>query len=451
RLAEKLPVPVGGLVDGKYRVDGVLGVGGMGCVVEATHLGLLHKVAIKFIHATEAEDREHATRLLREARAARALTSDHVARALDVGTLPSGAPYLVMEHLVGQTLQARLQRGRVGVNELAVVCAQTCEALAEAHAKGIVHRDIKPSNLFLVDKGPGHVFVKVLDFGISRVKNNEIAVESNLTGSASMLGTPRFMAPEQMTSTKSVDARADIWAIGICMYYALTQRYPFEAETLIDLGIKVVSTDAPSILEARPDLDVVTAAIVRRCLRRDPGERYASAEELRAELLGLVKTKTTIVMTPAEPRSLTATVGGAAMPVPPRDVPGAQRATRASVVALAGIGALGLAIIALAGVVAARRMTTTPAVSAAPEPLSVAASESVAPTAVASVEPTPLPSVSIAASATVPSPHAATPSSSPPRAGTAARAPRSAPPARTAPRSPPTAAAAVVTAAPDER
>src|SRR4051794_37656982 len=202
------PVKEGELLAGKYRVDKVLGVGGMGVVVAAHHIQLDDRVAIKFLLPETLGNGDAVMRFAREARAAVKIKSEHVARVTDVGTLENGAPYMVMEYLEGGDLAAWLQdRGRLPV-ELAVdLLLQACEAIAEAHAIGIVHRDLKPANLFVARLPGGVQSVKVLDFGISKMTGfSASGGESSATKTSALLGSPLYMSPEQMRSSKDVDA-----------------------------------------------------------------------------------------------------------------------------------------------------------------------------------------------------------------------------------------------------
>jgi eukaryotic-like serine/threonine-protein kinase len=209
----------GDVLAGKYRVDRVLGAGGMGAVVAAYHMQLETKVALKFLLPAMLANEDAVTRFAREARAAVKITNEHVARVLDVGTLESGAPYIVMEYLDGTDLAGWLrQRGPLPIEEAIDFVLQAGEALAEAHALGIVHRDLKPANLFYIRSADGRPTIKVLDFGISKVTNLS-ASASNLvrTQTATLMGSPFYMSPEQMEATHAVDARTDIrisYAIG---------------------------------------------------------------------------------------------------------------------------------------------------------------------------------------------------------------------------------------------
>ncbi|HEY0189978.1 MAG TPA: serine/threonine-protein kinase, partial [Kofleriaceae bacterium] len=219
---------VGDVLAGKYRVDKILGIGGMGMVVAATHLEIDQRVALKFMLPSSAESSESAMRFLREARAAGRLNSEHVCRVSDVGRFDSGAPYIVMEYLQGDNLGAILRkRGPLRVAEAVDYILQGIEGLAEAHAHGIIHRDLKPDNLFLHKRNDGGFSVKVLDFGISK-----ISVEGLSTKTGDIMGSPAYMAPEQMESTRNVDHRADVWSLGVVLYQLVVGKPPFHGDTL---------------------------------------------------------------------------------------------------------------------------------------------------------------------------------------------------------------------------
>jgi eukaryotic-like serine/threonine-protein kinase len=238
-------VQVGDVLAEKYRIERILGVGGMGVVVQATHLDLEQRVAIKWMLSQVSSHGESVGRFLREGKAAARLTSEHVARVMDVGRLDGGEPYMVMEYLQGQDLSNVIKTEGPRQPELAVdYVLQACEAIAEAHAQGIVHRDIKPSNLFLTRRADGTPLVKVLDFGISKLssKPGEEAVAS-MTSTTALLGSPAYMSPEQMRSAKNVDTRCDIWALGMVLYELLAAAPPFEAETLAGLIAAITSAD----------------------------------------------------------------------------------------------------------------------------------------------------------------------------------------------------------------
>jgi serine/threonine-protein kinase len=275
---------VGDLVGGKYRIERVLGEGGMGIVVAARHRELGQPVAIKLVRAAVAGDAVVAERFLREARAMAQLQSPHVARVIDVGRLESGLPYLVMEYLDGADLARVLAvNGPLPLKTACYYVMQACEALAEAHALGIVHRDIKPENLFLARSLSGGSIVKVLDFGIS--KQASVPAQA-LTAAQELVGSPIYMAPELLRASDNSDARSDVWALGVVLYELLTGRTPYEADSLATLCLKIVREDPQPIDGLRVDLPSGLSEIVHRCLAKDPSERYANAVELAVALEG---------------------------------------------------------------------------------------------------------------------------------------------------------------------
>ncbi|UQA56114.1 serine/threonine-protein kinase [Polyangium aurulentum] len=282
------PVRPGQVLLDKYRVERVLGKGGMGVVVAARHLGLGELFAIKFLlpHALCCEGLVE--RFLREARAAARLRGDHVARVHDVGHLDTGSPYMVMEHLEGQDLK-RLLRARGGplpVEEAVMYVLQACEAIAEAHSHGIVHRDIKPANLFLVDRPGSAPSIKVLDFGIS--KQVAPRTEPDLTRTGMVMGSPLYMSPEQMTRLKEVDPRSDIWSLGVVLYELVTGRVPFKGEGLPQTVGQVLQEDPLPPSALRPGLSPALDAIVLRCLEKRREKRFQSVGELVDALLSLL-------------------------------------------------------------------------------------------------------------------------------------------------------------------
>ncbi len=275
-------VEPGQVLAGKYRVERVLGRGGMGVVVEAHHIQLDERVAIKFLLPEAVANQEAVARFLREARAAIKIKGHHVARITDVGTLDSGAPYMVMEYLQGQDLAGIVaEHGALPVEQAVDLVVQTCEAIAEAHVLGIVHRDLKPANLFCVRGPDGLPTIKVLDFGISKMTT---ADGLDVTRTTALLGSPLYMSPEQMTSAKTVDSRADIWALGVVLYELLAGRPPFDGETLPELSVRI-ATEAPLPLRNfRPDLPDGVEAIVFRCLEKNRDQRYGNVAELATAL-----------------------------------------------------------------------------------------------------------------------------------------------------------------------
>jgi serine/threonine-protein kinase len=265
-----LPKP-GDVIAGKYRVGRTLGSGGMGVVVEATHLKLDQRVAIKLLK-TSAVVPEAAARLEREARVAARLRTPHVARVTDVDVTPSGVPYIVMEYLDGHDLGQELQsRGVLPVAEAVAWMLEICSAMAEAHALGIVHRDLKPSNLFLAQED-GRRRVKVLDFGISKVATEE----QMTTLTRSVLGTPQYMSPEQVRSAKHVDWRTDIWSLGVVLYELLAGQLPFEGDTPTAVAASIVA-DVPRSLHAlREEVPKALETAVMKALAKDVSDRFDS-------------------------------------------------------------------------------------------------------------------------------------------------------------------------------
>jgi eukaryotic-like serine/threonine-protein kinase len=279
-------VHVGQILAGKYRVELVLGVGGMGVVIAAHHIQLDTRVALKLLLPGMLTNQEALTRFTREARAAIQMTSSHAARVFDVGTLESGAPYIVMEYLDGADLGTLLQQqGPLEVVDAVGFVLQACEAVAEAHALGIVHRDLKPSNLFLCRRADGRRDIKVLDFGISKVAALASAPDQTLTQVTSLVGSPLYMSPEQIEAPHTVDTRTDIWALGVLLYELLSNKTPFCGNTLPQVSIKIAVRPPVPLRELRPEVADGLAAVIARCLEKDRTWRYANVGELALALL----------------------------------------------------------------------------------------------------------------------------------------------------------------------
>ncbi len=275
----------GQVLAGKYRVERVLGTGGMGVVVAARHIQLDAPVALKFMTDEALADHTLVTRFLREARATARLRGEHVIRVSDVGELDSGAPYMVMEHLQGQDLAALLASlGPPPVSSAVDYVVQACEGLDEAHRAGIVHRDIKPSNLFLTRRPNGTPCIKVLDFGISKSVRILHASELHSTSDHAVFGTPLYMAPEQMRAAHDVDARADLWSLGASLYELLTGAVPFPAESIVTLAYRIANEAPRSLRATRPEIPDGLERIVLRCLERDRAHRFPDARSLAIAL-----------------------------------------------------------------------------------------------------------------------------------------------------------------------
>ncbi len=268
----------------KYRIERVLGKGGMGIVLAAMHIKLDDRVAIKFLLPELAHDPALVGRFLREGRAAIKIRSEHVVKVLDVGTLRAGTPYMVMEYLHGRNFEELLEeQGRLPF-ELAVDhVLQATEALAEAHALGMIHRDLKPANLFLAHRADGSPCVKVLDFGITKVLDSNSA-SFDATSANVVMGSPRYMSPEQMRSTRSIDARADIWALGVILHELITGAAPFDGTTMPDLLAAILQDPPPPLRQLQPDAPEGLERVIGRCLEKEPSARYADVAELTEAL-----------------------------------------------------------------------------------------------------------------------------------------------------------------------
>ena len=270
---------VGQVIGGRFRVDALLGAGGMGVVAAATHLELGHRVAIKALRAELAENSTIVERFLREARAVVSLRTEHVCRVFDVGRLDTGAPFIVMELLDGMDLQHAIAKRPLPVTTAVDYVLQACVALAEAHAAGIVHRDLKPANLFVTRRLDGGPLVKVLDFGIAKAMAEQ---GPQLTHANGVMGSPGFMSPEQLLSARDVDLRTDIWALGVTLYQLVSGRMPFPGPTLTEIAVKVAA-DPPAPLDV--GIDPGLAAVILRCLAKVPDQRYSSVAVLASELV----------------------------------------------------------------------------------------------------------------------------------------------------------------------
>jgi eukaryotic-like serine/threonine-protein kinase len=282
-----IEVKPGEVLAGKYRIERVLGMGGMGVVVLATHLQLDERVAIKFLLPNALQMPEAVARFAREARAAVKIKSEHVARVTDVGTLETGCPYMVMEYLHGRDLAQLVQdQGPLPIEQAVDCLLQACEAIAEAHALGIVHRDLKPSNLFLIHRADGSACVKVLDFGISKTTGMAgSGPDLGMTRTTAVMGSPLYMSPEQMASARNVDVRTDIWALGAILYELCTGQVPFAADTMPQLCAMVLQEPAPPIRNRLPLAPEGLENAILRCLEKVPSNRYQNVAEFAAALL----------------------------------------------------------------------------------------------------------------------------------------------------------------------
>ena len=284
-----LPIASGDILLGKYRVEEIIGQGGTGVVVSAIHVPIGQKVAIKFLRRALASD-ELRTRFEREARAAGRIESEHVVLVLDAGALEDGSPFMVMEHLDGRDLARVLKEdGPLSVEQAVDCMLQVCAALAEAHAHGIVHRDLKPANLFLTRRTDGRVHVKVVDFGIAKILDKKLLEHDgkaqDVTTAHTVLGSPRYMAPEQVRNSKEVDGRADLWSIGAVLFQLLTGKHAFAADGNVQASVAVLTAEPESLRALAPHVPPGLEDVVMRCLTKDVDARVQTAGELAEALL----------------------------------------------------------------------------------------------------------------------------------------------------------------------
>jgi serine/threonine protein kinase len=292
----RLPEP-GELVAQKFRIERLLGRGGMGAVFVAQHEILRQRVALKLILAEYALSPDALPRFLNEARALARIQGEHVARVIDIGTLERGIPYMVLEYLEGADLDRLLEaRGTFQVEEAIDCVLQAVEALARAHAVGVVHRDFKPSNLFFTRRADGTSLIKVLDFGVSKTVGP--SASDPITESGVTLGTPPYASPEQLCDSKSVDGRADIWSVGVVLYELLTGSLPFEGESVAE-RIAATLEQSPTTLSARlPGVDPGLERAVMRCLARSRDDRFDHVADLADALLPFAGAKGPALVNP---------------------------------------------------------------------------------------------------------------------------------------------------------
>ena len=281
-----MSLSTGDIIDGKYRIVRLIGEGGMGAVYEAENMRIHRKVAIKVLHAGVAQTGEAVSRFEREAQAAGRIGSEHIVEVLDLGNLPSGDRYMVMEFMDGDSLSGRIRsKVRMTPGEIYPVMHQLLEALAAAHGAGIIHRDLKPDNVYLLKTRGGKAdFVKLLDFGIS--KFNQLSGDSgfSMTRTGAVMGTPYYMAPEQAKGSRDLDHRVDLYAAGVILYEAITGEVPFNADTFNELLFKIVLEAAKPVEQVVPNVDPSFASIVNKSMGREPAHRFQTAREFQQAL-----------------------------------------------------------------------------------------------------------------------------------------------------------------------
>jgi len=279
-----MALQLGQIIDGKYRIVRLIGEGGMGAVYEGENTRIKRRVAIKLLHAGVAENAEMVQRFEREAQVAGTVGNDHILEILDLGALPSGERYMVMEFLDGETLTDRIKsRVRLLPKDAVMLVKQVLAGLGAAHGAGIVHRDLKPDNIFILRAKAGvKDFVKIIDFGIS--KFSEQGATSRMTRTGALMGTPHYMAPEQATGSAEIDRRTDIYAVGIILYEAVTGRVPFQAETFNQLLFEIALAKIIPARQLVPELDPAIDSIIMKASARDPAHRFQTAEDFVAAL-----------------------------------------------------------------------------------------------------------------------------------------------------------------------
>lgn len=373
---------VGQLLLGRYRIIKRLGEGGMGAVYEGKHELIGKRLAIKCLHPQFMSNEEVVERFHREAHAATAVGNEHIIEVTDVGSFDDGSPFMVMEYLEGHEFGALLDtEGPMPISRLVHIVGQVCGALAAAHARGIVHRDMKPENVYLIRRGNDDDFVKVLDFGISKIKESSesLGEGSSLTKTGMALGTPYYMPPEQAQGLRDIDHRADIYAVGVILYQGLSGRLPFDAESYPALMVKIMTELPRPLAELREDIPDALQQIVYKAMEKDRDIRFQTIEELAMALqpfaaLDFSPKMLASVMPPAElgttPFSWSEKPRGETTAPPPSDGSSKAIVLAAAVIAVVGIAALFFAL------------GRTPAAPESAEPaMSVAAARPVEPAA----------------------------------------------------------------------
>jgi eukaryotic-like serine/threonine-protein kinase len=269
------------VIDDKYRIVRMIGEGGMGAVYEGENVLIGRRVAIKVLHAAMALNPETVERFQREARAAGRIGNDHILEVLDLGTLPDGDRYMVLEFLDGEPLSSRIERlGKMDPREVAALTTQLLNGLAAAHRAGIVHRDLKPDNVFVLKEKAGKKdFVKIIDFGISKFSPIGGDDKMKMTQTGAIMGTPYYMSPEQVRGSVSPDARSDLYAVGVILYEAVTGNVPFNGNTVNELMFNIALGEPTPIRSFVPDLDPDFEAIILRALVKDREERFQTADD----------------------------------------------------------------------------------------------------------------------------------------------------------------------------
>jgi eukaryotic-like serine/threonine-protein kinase len=399
---------IGTVVD-KYTIVRILGRGGMGAVYEARHWKLARRVAIKFLLPDFAANREVLRRFENEAKAAGGLEHPNLAAVTDFGRADDGSPYLVMEFLEGEDCAKLLSRqGSLAASRAANIVVQACRGLAVAHKATIVHRDLKPENLFVTDAGDGSDLIKVLDFGIAKLKVADAGVA---TGTGATFGTAYYMSPEQARGAGEVDPRTDVWSMGVVLYEMLSGRKPFLGEQFLEVIHQILSFEPPPLATLRPDLPPKLIAAVESAMKKDLRERLPSVVALAEALAPFVGARGA-AESPRSAAAFEATlatpgthvgVGGPSLSPPASVVAGASvvavesgvpatsaTTSRGSLKVALTVGAVVILVAAIVLGVVRRPAEKTPAVGVAPPPASPATTARTAPTPTPPPAPPPL-------------------------------------------------------------
>src|SRR5262245_41266497 len=298
-----MALQTGQIIESKYRIVRLLGEGGMGAVYEGENVRIHRRVAIKILHSNVAENVDAVARFEREAQAAGRIGSDHIVEVIDLGNLPEGDRFMVMEYLDGESLSQRIQsRGRLTPQDAAQVMIQLLEGLGAAHGAGIIHRDLKPDNVYLIRSRRGQAdFVKILDFGISKFNKLNKDSGMSMTRTGAVMGTPYYMSPEQAKGSKEMDHRSDLYSAGVILYEAITGQVPFNAETFNELIFKIVLEAPPPPQQLVPGLDPAFSSIMQKAMARDPNDRFQSAQDFAAALHAWVGSGQGVAVAPTAP------------------------------------------------------------------------------------------------------------------------------------------------------
>jgi serine/threonine-protein kinase len=320
---------LGTVIHGKYEIVRLLGQGGMGSVYEGVNLRISRRIAVKVLHASIARERDHVARFEREAQAAARIGSGHIVDVFDLGDLPGGERFMIMEFLEGESLETRLKRGPIPAGEAVALAVQLLEGLAAVHEAGIIHRDLKPANIFLATTEAEGTFVKILDFGVCKMTQD--GDFESLTGFGDMLGTLSYMSPELLEQgSKHADARGDLYAVGVLLYRTVAGRLPHVAKNLIDLRLELRSGKTPpldQVAEVEPGL----SEIVARATDWDAAARFQSARDFQKALLDWLKATSRVEHLLTDFLDVPPPVSRPAMPsVPPRAASSAPVPPRAS-------------------------------------------------------------------------------------------------------------------------